>query len=110
MESKLIMVKKNVIYNGPAVFWNSRAMKETFPRLQKMALDLYTIPAMSDESERVFSSTGIMVRPHRSKLSIMTIAASQFLSSWSKEGIVTFQSFEKMKDRLQHMETIQIDE
>jgi len=60
--------------------------------------------------ERVFSSTGILVRPYRSKLSVKTIAASQCLRSWSKEGIVTFQIFEKMKDRLQHIETIQINE
>jgi len=78
--------------------------------LQKMALDLFTIRAMSDEPERVFSSTGIMVRPHRSKHSVKTIAASQCLRSWSEEGIVTFQIFEKMEDRLQHMKTVKIDE
>jgi hypothetical protein len=52
----------------PLEFWTSYAFKKTFPRLQKIALDVFTIPAMSDEPEKVFSSTGLMVRPHRSRL------------------------------------------
>jgi hypothetical protein len=48
----------------PLEFWTSYAIKKTFPRLQKMALDVFTIPAMSDEPERVFGSTGLMVKPH----------------------------------------------
>jgi hypothetical protein len=50
--------------SSPLEFWTSYTIRKTFPRLQKMALGVFTIPAMSDEPERVFSSTGLMVKPH----------------------------------------------
>jgi hypothetical protein len=93
----------------PLEFWTSYAIKKTFPRLQKMALDVFTIPAMSDEPERVFSSTGLMVRPHRSRLSQKIIAMSQCLRNWSRQDLVTFQIFDTMKERLQHVETLHED-
>jgi len=55
--------------NSPLGFWTSYASKKAFLRFQKMALDVFTIPAMSDKPERVFNSTGLMVRPYRSRLS-----------------------------------------
>ncbi|KAI4846135.1 hypothetical protein E4T44_05232 [Aureobasidium sp. EXF-8845] len=90
----------------PLEFWTSYAFKKTFARLQKMALDVFTIPAMSDEPERVLSSTGLMVRPHQSRLSQRVIAMSQCLRNWSRQNLVTFQIFETMKERLQHVEAI----
>ena len=74
-----------------------------------MALDVFTIPAMSDEPERVFSSTGLMVRPHRSRLSQKVVAMSQCLKNWSRQDLVTFQIFETMKERLQHVEAMHVD-
>jgi hypothetical protein len=93
----------------PLEFWTSYAIKKTFPRLQKMALDVFTIPAISDEPERVFSSTGLMVRPHRSQLSHKVIAMSQCLGNWSRQDLVTFHIFETMKERLQHVEALHED-
>jgi hypothetical protein len=83
-------------------------MKKTFPRLQKMALDVFTISAISDEPERMCSSTGLMVRPHRSRLSQKVIAISQCLRNWSRQDLVTFQIFETMKERLQHVEAMHV--
>jgi hypothetical protein len=93
----------------PLEFWTSYAIKETFPQLQKMALDVFTIPAMSDEPKMMFSSTGLMARPHRSRLSQKDIAMSQCLRNWSQQDLVTFQIFETMKERLQHVETLHQD-
>ena len=33
-----------------------------------MAIDLFTIPAISDEPERIFLSAGLMTTPHRGRL------------------------------------------
>jgi hypothetical protein len=42
-------------------------------RLTLVTRDLFTIPAMSDESERIFSSAGLMTTPHRGRLSARAI-------------------------------------
>lgn len=76
----------------PLSYWTQPTMKRTFPRLLQMALDVFTIPAMSDEPERTFSSTGIMVRPHRSNLDAEIIGHMQCVKSWKKQGVVDFHS------------------
>jgi hypothetical protein len=93
----------------PLKFWTSYTIKKTLPRLQKMALDVFTIPAISYEPEEVFNSTGLIVRPHRSRLSQKVVAMSQCLRNWSRQDLVTFQIFETMKERLQHVEAMHID-
>ena len=47
---------------NPIAYWWSK--RELYPRLSHMALDVFGIPAMSSEPERVFSVTGNMVRPN----------------------------------------------
>jgi hypothetical protein len=74
-----------------------------------MALNVFTIPAMSDEPEKVFSSIGLMVRPHRPRLPQKVIAMSQCLRNWSRQDLVTFQIFKTMKERLQHVEALHED-
>jgi hypothetical protein len=93
----------------PSEFWTSYTVKKTFPRLQKMSLDVFTIFTMSDESERLFSFTGLMVRPHRSRLSQKVIAMGQCPRNWSRQDLVTLQVFETIKERLQHVEAMHVD-
>ena len=40
------------------------AKKDIWPQLAAMALDIYSVPAMSDEPERIFSQTGPSSEPH----------------------------------------------
>jgi hypothetical protein len=49
-----------------------------------MALDLLTIPAMSDEAERLFSRLALMITNRRNQLEQLTIQATQCLFSWDK--------------------------
>jgi hypothetical protein len=67
-------------------------MNRAFPRLSQMALDIFTIPAMSDEPERSFSSSGIMVRPHRSNLEADIIGYTQCVKSWMRHNIIDLHS------------------
>ncbi|THY01336.1 hypothetical protein D6D01_10368 [Aureobasidium pullulans] len=73
----------------PLEFWSKPRIKHTYPRLSRMARDLFTIPAMSDEPERVFSSCGNMVTPQRGKLSGEAIEEAQCIKSWMRHGIIT---------------------
>jgi hypothetical protein len=45
----------------PLEFWLKPRIKHTYLRLSRMARDLFTILAMSNEPKRVFSSCGNMV-------------------------------------------------
>jgi hypothetical protein len=73
----------------PLEFWSKPRIKHSYPRLSRMARDLFTIPAMSDEPERVFSSCGNMVTPQRGNLSADAIEESQCVKSWMKNGVIT---------------------
>lgn len=53
-----------------------------------MALDFLSVPAMSSEVERLFSTAGRMVTAERARLDANTIAICQSLRSWHLQGIV----------------------
>lgn len=59
-----------------------------YPNLCRMATDLLSIPTMSAETERSFSSAGKMVSPWRTRLDRHTIGMAQSMRSWSREDIV----------------------
>ncbi|KEQ92620.1 hypothetical protein AUEXF2481DRAFT_700401 [Aureobasidium subglaciale EXF-2481] len=63
----------------PLELWTSNAIKKTSLQLQKVALDVFTVPATLEEPERVFSSTRLMMRPRRLRLLQKVIAMSQCL-------------------------------
>ena len=53
-----------------------------------MAVEILSIPAMSAECERLFSSGGLMVSPLRSQLEASTVDLVQTSRSWLKAGII----------------------
>jgi len=53
-----------------------------------MVIDIFSIPAMSAEPERVFSLTGAMCSPRRSRLNAESIQVCQCLRSWHSTGII----------------------
>jgi hypothetical protein len=56
-----------------------------------MALDILSIPAISAEPERLFSSAKITITDRRNRLGIESIEAIKCLKSWlSKGSIVAF--------------------
>ena len=56
------------------------------PRLAQMAYDLLSIPAMSAETERVFSGTKLTISPNRNRLAEDIIEATECLNRWYKAG------------------------
>lgn len=71
---------------SPLSWWKEHEME--YPNLSRMASDLLSIPTMSAETERSFSSAGKMVSPLRTRLDRHTIGMAQSMRSWSREGIV----------------------
>jgi hypothetical protein len=57
-----------------------------------MALDLLTIPATSDEVERLFSRLALMITNRCNQLKQPTIQATKCLFSWDKAGIIDLEA------------------
>ncbi|EKG09031.1 HAT domain-containing protein [Macrophomina phaseolina MS6] len=57
--------------SDPLAWWRSEGVQ--YPILQRMAFDIYSIPAMSAEPERIFSHTRRIISDERTRLSDDTI-------------------------------------
>jgi hypothetical protein len=55
-----------------------------YPNLTRMALNVLSVPAMSDEPERLFSSAGLTLTDRRNRAGIDLIEALEQLKSWYK--------------------------
>src|SRR5271156_6886493 len=66
-------------------WWINKA--EEWPCLASLASTVLSIPAMSAEVERVFSSTKMLVTERRSSLRVETIEANECLRSWIMQGL-----------------------
>jgi len=53
-----------------------------------MAIDILSIPAMSDELERVFSGARRTISWKRGQLDSKTIGMTECLKHWKKSGIL----------------------
>ena len=64
--------------------WLAPEQQAIYPNLSKMALNLLSIPVISTEPERLFSSCKITVTDRRNKLSVKVIKALECLRSQYK--------------------------
>jgi hypothetical protein len=74
------------LVDNPIQYWLLR--RRQYPNLSRMAIDLFSIPAMSSEPERIFSLEGQMVTPLRRRLQADIIGAARCISSWEKSGAI----------------------
>ena len=65
IEGEISMFEKECSDDGCLVF----AKKSSYPYLHRLATRVLCVPATSAPVERVFSCSGILMRPHRSRLS-----------------------------------------
>jgi hAT family C-terminal dimerisation region len=68
--------------------WRTRP-SNPFKQLPQQALDLLSIPAMSAEVERVFSSAKRLTPPDRNRLNDEIMEVMQLLKYWWKNGVAT---------------------
>ncbi|KAM4058291.1 PIF1-like helicase [Hirsutella rhossiliensis] len=79
------------LVDNPIQYWLLR--RRQYPRLSRMAIDLFSIPAMSSEPERIFSLAGQMAAAQRGRLKADLIkadliGAAQCILSWEKSGAI----------------------
>jgi hypothetical protein len=71
---------------NPLEWWNRYELE--YPVLYRMALDLFSIPGMSAECERVFSQTKKMITDERNRLAPEVVEADQLQKQWLMRGVV----------------------
>ena len=70
-------------------WWLAEERRTIWPRLSQMAIDVLSIPAMSDEPERVFSGARRTISSERMRLGMSNIEKTQCLKSWIASGLVS---------------------
>jgi len=68
-------------------FWARH--ESQYPSLARMAFDILSIPAMSAECERVFSSTKILLSDRRARMKEDAVEACECLRAWLQSGQCT---------------------
>jgi len=84
------------VYKSPIHYWVAK--KNVWLELAAMALDIYSVPAMPDEPERIFSQTGHILAPRRRSLTSKSMEQLMCMKSWLKQGIAYLDGslFERM--------------
>ena len=68
-------------------WWCQDRQRKRWPRLSYMAIDILSVPAMSDEPERVFSGARRTISWERAQLSAVNIERVECLKNWQQTGI-----------------------
>jgi hypothetical protein len=74
----------------PREWRQETTQRKVYPNLSKMVLDLLSIPAMSAEVERLFSSCKINITDRRNRIGINAVEAIEFLKSWLRENNIAW--------------------
>jgi hypothetical protein len=85
-------------------FWQTRLNTPRWSQIARMALSIHSIPAMSAEVKRVFSSSKLFNSDRRNRLGVDVICAVECMKSWEKAGIVESNEVRKMEEMLRAME------
>jgi hypothetical protein len=70
-------------------WWLEERQRKLYPSLQKMAIDILSIPAMSSEPERVFSGARRTISWDRARLGAANIERTECLKSWLRSNITS---------------------
>ncbi|OAQ59076.1 transposase-like protein [Purpureocillium lilacinum] len=97
---KQVPSKDDMNVKNPLAWWVDR--RHVWPILSKLALNIFSTPAMSAEPERVFSDGGELITDKRNGLGDDTVEAEMIQKNWitSKilHGIVTPRGLYKLPD------------
>ena len=83
-EYKRYCAAECVLDVDPRTWWQETTQQVNYPTLSKLALDILSIPAMSADCERLFSSAKILISDLRNRLGMDIIEAFECLKSWYK--------------------------
>ena len=68
-------------------WWLQEGQRKRYPRLSRLARDIFSIPPMSDEPERVFSSTRRVIRWDRASLGDSSVENIACMKHWIQNGL-----------------------
>jgi len=88
----------------PIEWWKDH--RKQFPVLTQLALDLFSIPAMSAEDERVFSSAGKLITADKNRLEIDTIEAIEVLRHAHRRLQEANMEEKRQKEALKALKTV----
>lgn len=89
-EYEIYTRERPIAIQGSALdWWLAEERRKTWPRLSQLAIDVLSIPAMSDEPERVFSGARRTISWDRTQMGANKIEKTQCLKSWKKAGFIT---------------------
>ena len=78
--------EKDKKIKDPLTWWLQH--ESDYPVLSKMAMDLFSIPAMSSECERVFSQAKKLITDERNRLGHSTVQGDECQKQWLKTGLM----------------------
>jgi len=72
-------------------WWAQEQQQKRWPRLSAFAFEVLSVPAMSDEPERVFSNARRQISWDRMQLGVETVEKTECLKSWYRSGVSKMQ-------------------
>lgn len=73
------------VNKSPVSYWIEE--KTVWPQLAAIALDVFSVPAMSDEPKRIFSQTEHILSPRRGRLTSKSMQRLMCMKSWLNQGV-----------------------
>jgi hypothetical protein len=70
-------------------WWCEETQRKRWPRLSYMAIDILSVPGMSDEPERVFSAACRTVSWDEAEMEAEALEKRECLNHWKQTGIIT---------------------
>lgn len=77
-------LKEDYCSARPIEYWLT--MRNKYPNLARLAIDVLSVPASSCDCERMFSELGDLLEPRRRQISSQLLAAIQCVRGWIKAG------------------------
>lgn len=76
------------IFGTPLEWWTRQEQRLEYPRLHRMAIDILSIPPLSDKIEGVFSGVRRATPWERSSLNMQTVEIQELMGNWNKNGLL----------------------
>jgi hAT family C-terminal dimerisation region len=76
------------VQRSPLHWWYEDPQRKRWPRLSLFAIEILSIPAMSDEPERVFSGGRRTISWERMRIGTSSIEHSECMKSWHRSGVL----------------------
>jgi hypothetical protein len=85
---RFVTIPPHKIACTPLEWWCKEEQRLEYPRLHRMAIDILSIPPMSDEAERVFSGVRRTISWDRARLGALIVEMTELLGNWNKNDLI----------------------